>query len=61
MVWPIILVVVVVAVVIYLIDSRRENVSYLTHANTALENLKERYARGEITLEEFQKIKKEII
>ena len=53
--------VLIIGLIIWVVVSltRRNNgMSHATHSNSALEILKERYARGEINREEFEEKKK---
>jgi putative membrane protein len=43
---------------VHRITDRRDSGTY--HAKTPLDHLKERYARGEITKEEFEQIKRDL-
>lgn len=66
-----ILILVVMVVIVYLIfgrvgyrppwDNQNRHLYYHSESNTALEILKNRYAKGEITKEEFEQMKKNII
>jgi len=44
---------------VHRITDRRDSVTY--HAKTPLDHLKERYARGEITKEEFEQVKRDLL
>ena len=56
--WTIIIIIIIFVVIYYFTAGFKQNT---THTNTnALDILKQRYAKGEITEQEFRKMKKEI-
>ena len=56
--WTIIIIIIIFVVIYYFTAGLKQNTTHTT-AN-ALDILKQRYAKGEITEEEFRKMKKEI-
>lgn len=56
--WTVILIIIIFVVIYYFTAGFKQSTTY-TSAN-ALDILKQRYAKGEITDEEFRKMKKEV-